>query len=57
MQHESHLLIGLSLFETGEYITLYHNQRDMMKRRQEDRERYVAMLAKEKEDMQVGGKI
>ncbi|XP_063966031.1 golgin subfamily A member 2-like [Lytechinus pictus] len=36
----------------GEYITLYHNQRDIMKRRQDDRERFVATLAREKEDME-----
>ncbi|XP_071495907.1 golgin subfamily A member 2-like [Diadema antillarum] len=36
----------------GEYITLYHNQRDIMKRRQDDRERFVAMLASEKEVME-----
>lgn len=36
----------------GEYITLYHNQRDVLKRRQEERERFVTMLAREKESMQ-----
>ncbi|XP_038063693.1 golgin subfamily A member 2-like [Patiria miniata] len=36
----------------GEYISLYHSQRDMMKRRQEERERFVASLAKDKEEMQ-----
>ncbi|XP_022085282.1 golgin subfamily A member 2-like [Acanthaster planci] len=36
----------------GEYISLYHSQRDMMKRRQEERERFVVSLAKEKEEMQ-----
>eukprot|EP00057_Strongylocentrotus_purpuratus_P032325 XP_787251.3 PREDICTED: golgin subfamily A member 2 [Strongylocentrotus purpuratus] len=36
----------------GEYITLYHNQRDIMKRRQDDRERFVTTLAREKEDME-----
>ncbi|XP_072014728.1 golgin subfamily A member 2-like [Amphiura filiformis] len=51
LEHQNLQLAGET--ETiGEYITLYHNQRDMMKRRQEDRERYVAMLANEKEDMQ-----
>ncbi|XP_071821023.1 golgin subfamily A member 2-like isoform X2 [Apostichopus japonicus] len=36
----------------GEYITLYHNQRSVLKRRQEERERFVTMLAREKESMQ-----
>ncbi|XP_033643026.1 golgin subfamily A member 2-like [Asterias rubens] len=36
----------------GEYISLYHSQRDMMKRRQDERERFVATLAKDKDEMQ-----
>ncbi|XP_071948135.1 golgin subfamily A member 2-like [Antedon mediterranea] len=37
----------------GEYISLYHSQRQVMKKRQDDRERYVISLAKEKEVMQM----
>ncbi|XP_070532373.1 golgin subfamily A member 2-like isoform X3 [Ptychodera flava] len=36
----------------GDYITLYHEQRDRLKERQKEKEEYVRRLANEKEDMQ-----
>lgn len=38
----------------GDYITLYQNQRAVLKERHREKEEYISRLAKDKEEMKVG---
>ena len=38
----------------GDYITLYQNQRAVLKERHREKEEYISRLAKDKEDLKVG---
>lgn len=45
-----HVSVCLS---AGEYIALYQNQRAIMKQRHMEKDQYINMLAKDKEEMKV----
>lgn len=43
-----------ALLFAGDYITLYQNQRAVLKERHREKEEYISRLAKDKEEMKVG---
>ena len=50
-------LISFLLSRTGEYISLYHHQRALLQQREIQKNDYIAQLASDREQLQVGSYI